>query len=312
VSLPPVVLLSPTASDAGTRLDVFLQEQLPGQSRSRLQEWIKAGRVRVNGVSGRSAYRLRGGEAIEVEPAAPPPLRAYAEDLPLKILYQDDAVIAVDKPAGIVVHAGAGRHSGTLVNALLHHFGTLSKAGGEERPGIVHRLDRFTSGVLLVARTDAAHRNLAAQFAGRKVEKVYLALVHGVLKQDQGRIEKPIARDPVHRVRMTARRAQGRAAITEYRVLGRFAAFTYLEVRIKTGRTHQIRAHFASLGHPVAGDRLYGAPARVEGQPALERTFLHAHRVGFAQPSTGEPVTVESPLPADLAAWMETLPPAKR
>jgi 23S rRNA pseudouridine1911/1915/1917 synthase len=297
-----------SAEDAGKRLDVFLQEQLPQYSRSRLQDWIKAGRVRVNETGARASYRLRGGEAIAVEPAGLPPLRAWAEDLPLKILYQDDDVIAVDKPAGMVVHAGAGQHSGTLVNALLHHFGSLSAAGGEERPGIVHRLDRYTSGVLLVARTDAAHRGLAEQFATRKVEKVYLALVHGAVKQEQGRIEKPISRDPAKRIRMTARRAEGRAAITEYRVLGRFAGFTYLEVRIKTGRTHQIRAHFASLGHPVAGDRLYGAPAQVAGQPPLERTFLHAHRVRFAQPATGAVITVESPLPRELAAWMENLP----
>lgn len=304
------MIVNASEADAGKRLDVFLQEHLPEYSRSRLQDWIKAGRVRVNGAGERPSSRLRGGEAVEVEPAALLPLKAYAEDLPIEILYQDAEVIAVNKPAGMVVHAGAGRHSGTLVNALLHHFGSLAKGGGEERPGIVHRLDRFTSGVLLVARTDAAHRSLAAQFAGRTVEKVYLALVHGRVKADQGRIEKPISRDPARRLRMTARRGEGRAAITEYRVLERFAGFTYLEVRIRTGRTHQIRAHFASIGHPVAGDRLYGAPAATAGLPPLERTFLHAHRVGFAHPATGAPVTVESPLAAELAAWMKNLPPA--
>jgi 23S rRNA pseudouridine1911/1915/1917 synthase len=300
------VLSRVLAEDAGKRLDVFLQEKLPEYSRSRLQDWIKAGRVLVDGAEARASYRLRGVEAIAVEPAALPPLRAWAEDLPLKILYQDDDVIAVDKAAGMVVHAGAGRNSGTLVNALLHHFGTLSAAGGEERPGIVHRLDRFTSGVLLVARTDAAHRGLAEQFATRTLEKVYLTLVHGAVKQEQGRIDKPISRDPAKRIRMTARRAEGRAAITEYRVLDRFAGFTYLEVRIKTGRTHQIRAHFASIGHPVAGDKLYGAP-QVAGQPPLERTFLHAHRIRFTQPVTGAAITVESPLPDELAAWMASL-----
>jgi len=297
------VIFNASEADAGKRLDVFLQEQLPEYSRSRLQDWIKSGRVRVNGEAERPSVRLRGNESVEVEPAALAPLKAYAEDLPLEILYQDDEVIAVNKPAGMVVHAGAGRHSGTLVNALLHHFGALSKGGGEERPGIVHRIDRFTSGVLLVARTDAAHRGLAAQFAARTVEKVYLAMVHGIVKADQGRIEKPISRDPARRLRMTARRAEGRPAITEYKVLERFAGFTYLEVRIRTGRTHQIRAHFASLGHPVAGDRLYGAPA----QPALDRTFLHAHRVRFAHPTTGERITVEAPLPPDLTAWMRNL-----
>ncbi len=306
------MILNASAADAGKRLDVFLQEQLPEYSRSRLQDWIKAGRVRVCGSTGRASARLRGGEAIEVEPADRPPLHAFAEDLPLEILYQDDDVIAVDKPAGMVVHAGAGRHEGTLVNALLHHFGSLSKTGGEERPGIVHRLDRLTSGVILVARTDAAHRNLAEQFSGRSIEKVYLALVHGTLKQDEGQIVRPISRDPVRRVRMTARRAEGRAAITEYQVRKRFAGFTFVEVRIKTGRTHQIRVHFSSIGHPVVGDPLYGAPAKVEGRPLLERYFLHAHRVRFAQPSTGEPVTVVSPLPAELVAWMDGLPETGR
>jgi 23S rRNA pseudouridine1911/1915/1917 synthase len=272
-----------------------------------LQQWIKAGRVRVNGAAERPSYRLRGGEAVEVEPAELPPLRAVPEEIPLRILYQDQDVIAVDKPAGMVVHAGAGVRTGTLVNALLHHFGSLSQLGGELRPGIVHRLDRYTSGVLLVARSDAAHRKLAQQFAARRVEKVYLALVHGTVKGEQGRIEKPISRDPVRRVRMTARRAEGRAAITEYRVLRRLGGFTLLEVGIKTGRTHQIRAHLASLGHPVAGDRLYGAPAKVAGRPPLERFFLHAHRIRFEQPSTGVPVTVESPLPAELEAWVGSL-----
>jgi 23S rRNA pseudouridine1911/1915/1917 synthase len=294
------LILSASASDAGKRLDVFLQERLSEFSRARLQAWIKAGRVQVDGAAGRASSRLRGGESIEVEPAELPPLHAVAEDLPLHILYEDAAVLAVNKPAGMVVHAGAGRHSGTLVNALLHRFGSLSQAGGDERPGIVHRLDRLTSGVILVARTDAAHRALAHQFSSRRVEKVYLALVHGTVKQQEGRIERPISRDPVRRIRMTARRAEGRAAITEYRVLERFAGFTYLEVRIKTGRTHQIRVHFSAIGHPVAGDQLYGAPAA----PEAGRFFLHAHRVRFEQPSTGEPVTVVAPLPPELEAWL--------
>lgn len=299
------MILNASAIDSGKRLDVFLQEQLSQYSRSRLQDWIKAGLVRVNGTGERASYRVRSGETIEVEPAELPPLHAFAEDLPLKVLYEDADVIAVDKPAGMVVHAGAGRHSGTLVNALLHHFGTLSKAGGDERPGIVHRLDRLTSGVILVARTDAAHRSLAAQFSSRRVEKVYLALVHGAVKLDQGRIERPISRDPVRRVRMTARRAEGRPAITEYRVLKRFPGFTYLEVQIKTGRTHQIRVHFSAMGHPVVGDPLYGAPEKEAS--SLGRYFLHAHRVRFEQPTTGAPITIVSPLPAALESWMNEL-----
>ena len=283
--------------EAGKRLDHFLQEQLTQYSRSRIQSWIKEDRVLVDGTPAKSSLLLRGGEAIEVSPADLPPLKATAEDLPIEILYQDAAVIAVNKPAGLTVHAGAGQHDGTLVNRLVHHFQGLSQLGGEERPGIVHRLDKDTSGVLLVARTDAAHRALAAQFSGRTVEKVYLALVNGRIKDDTGRITKPIARDPVRRIRMTARLATGREAITEYRVRQRWEKFTFLEVRIKTGRTHQIRVHMASLGHPVAGDRLYGAP------PA-DRLFLHAWKIGFTSPATGKMVTVEAPLPPELSVWL--------
>src|SRR5580700_8666995 len=199
-------------------------------SRARIQAWIKDGLVRVNGAAAKPSTILRGGEQIEVSPADPPPLKAEAEDAPIEILYEDAAVIAVNKPAGLVVHAGAGAHSGTLVNRLVHHFASLSKIGGELRPGIVHRLDRGTSGVILVARTDAAHRALAAQFSGRTVEKIYLALAQGRVLDDTGRIERPIARDPVHRTRMTARLETGRSALTEFRVVERFEGFTYLEV----------------------------------------------------------------------------------
>jgi 23S rRNA pseudouridine1911/1915/1917 synthase len=244
--------------------------------------------------------QLRGSELVEVSPADLQPLKAAPEDLPVEVLYQDAAVIAVNKPAGLTVHAGAGRHDGTLVNRLVHHFQGLSHVGGDERPGIVHRLDKDTSGVILVARTDTSHRALAAQFAGRTVEKVYLALVHGRVKADSGRVTKPIARDPVRRTRMTARLDTGREAITEYRVRQRFEKYTFLEVRIKTGRTHQIRVHLASLGHAVAGDRLYGAPA-------APRLFLHAWRIAFASPASGEKVTVEAPLPAELEAWLAGL-----
>jgi len=290
-------------SAAGQRLDNWLNARLSGPSRSRIQDWIKRGLVLVNGAETRPSYILRGGERVDVEPAEPLPLNATPEDIPLVILYEDVGVVAIDKPAGMVVHAGAGVHSGTLVNALLHRFGQLSGVGGALRPGIVHRLDRYTSGVLLVAKNDAAHRELAAQFAGREVRKTYLALVEGEVKGETGRIERPIARDPVHRTRMTARLASGRAAWSEYRVLRRWKDFTLLEVRIGTGRTHQIRVHLASLKHPVAGDTLYGAAAQKE----LGRFFLHAHRVEFRQPQTGEMVVVESPLAPELAAWLEKL-----
>jgi 23S rRNA pseudouridine1911/1915/1917 synthase len=291
-------------AEAGRRLDNVLHERLPQYSRSRIQEWIRDGRVLLNGAPARASYTVRGGETIQVDPADPPPLRAEPEAIPLAILYEDGDVVAVDKPAGMVVHAGAGVHSGTLVNALLHRFGALSGVGGEMRPGIVHRLDRFTSGVILVAKNDPAHRKLAVQFSSRRVEKVYLALVHGAVKQESGAIDKPIARDPVHRTRMTVRLRDGRTAHTEYRVTARFPGFTFLEVKIGTGRTHQIRVHLASVGHPVVGDTLYGAPALVQGRPALGRYFLHAHRIRFFRPADGEPVTVVSPLPHELGDWM--------
>jgi len=289
--------------EAGQRLDQLLTRRLPEYSRSRIQEWIKSGLVLVDGDAARASHTTHAGEAIDVTPADPPPLHAVPEDIPLSILYEDADVVAIDKPAGMVVHAGAGVHSGTVVNALLHRFAALSEVGGALRPGIVHRLDRYTSGVLLVAKNDAAHHALAAQFSGRRIEKVYLALVHGVLKQDTGRIERPISRDPVHRTRMTARLPEGRAAWSEYRVLRRFDRFTYVEVRIGTGRTHQIRVHLSSIGHPVAGDPLYGAPR----DPEHARYFLHAHRIRFASPSDGEQVTVESPLPKDLEDWLASL-----
>ena len=293
--------------DRGKRLDLFLHERLAGFSRARIQDWIKSGRVLVDGAERKPSQELRGGEAIEVEPAAPPPLRASPEDLPLDILYEDADVIAVNKPAGLVVHAGAGVHAGTLVNRLVHHFGKLSAVGGELRPGIVHRLDRYTSGVLLVARTDAAHRALAEQFSGRTVEKVYLALVHGAIERDTGRITAKISRDPVRRTRMSARQGEGRAALTDWEVIRRWARFTYLRVQIGTGRTHQIRVHLASIGHPVVGDRLYGAPAEIEGLPPLGRYFLHAHRISFTSPSTARRISVEAPLPPALDEWLQRL-----
>jgi len=288
------------AANAGERLDHYLQAKMGGYSRARLQSWIKDGLVTLNRAPAKPSTLLRGGEQIAVSPADLPPLKAEPEDAPIEILYEDSSVIALNKPAGLVVHAGAGAHSGTLVNRLVHHFSTLSQVGGEQRPGIVHRLDRGTSGVLLVARTDAAHRALAAQFANRTTEKTYLALVEGRVNADSGRITKPITRDPAHRTRMTARLDHGRDALTDYKVLQRFENFTYLEVRIGTGRTHQIRAHLASIRHPVAGDKLYGAQT-------AQRIFLHAWRIRFDSPATGERVTVEAPLPKELEQWLTAL-----
>jgi 23S rRNA pseudouridine1911/1915/1917 synthase len=301
------VALTATPGDAGARLDQFLRLHFPQHSRALLQQWIKSGNVRIGGQAAKASQVLRGNETIAVEPAERPPLRATPEDLPVEILYEDPAVIAVNKPAGMVVHAGSGVHRGTLVNALLHRFQQLSSSGGPLRPGIVHRLDKDTSGVLLVARNDDAHRRLAEQFSSRSVEKTYVALVEGRLKQDVGRIDTPITRDPDRRVRMTTRLGRGRAAHSEYRVRRRLAGHTLLEVKIGTGRTHQIRVHLSSIGHPVAGDRLYGARATGDG-----RFFLHARRIVFESPATGERVAVEAPLPAQLEAWLarcDMMPP---
>ena len=295
--------------DAGKRLDSMLHARLPQFSRARLQSWIKEGRVRVGDARLKSSYLVRGDEQLIVEPRDLPPLKAEPEELALKILYEDADLVVIDKPAGMVVHAGAGHHSGTLVNALLHHFGGLSKLGGELRPGIVHRLDKDTSGVMVVARTDAAHQALASQFQSRQVEKVYWALVHGNIENATGHIDRPIARDPNRRTRMTARLETGRSAHTEWKLLERLCKLSdklsYLEVRIGTGRTHQIRAHFAYLKHPLVGDSVYGAPHAIPGLPKLGRVFLHAHRLRFRSPTTGTEIAVHSELPPDLTAYLD-------
>jgi 23S rRNA pseudouridine1911/1915/1917 synthase len=288
-------------ADKGKRLDAFLHGRLPEFSRSRIQTWIRDGRVVVEGRTTKSSYQIRGTEKIGVEPAQLTPLKATAEDIPLNVLYEDESAVAINKPAGMVVHAGAGVHQGTVVNALLHRFAKLSSVGGDIRPGIVHRLDRFTSGVLIVAKTDQAHQDLALQFSSRQVEKTYLTLVEGRM-EGSGRVTKPIARDPRNRARMTARLETGRTALTDWEALEPFNGFTFLRIRLGTGRTHQIRAHMAALGHPVAGDRLYSAKAS-----PWDRYFLHAHRLGFRSPATGEAVIVESTLPPDLVEWKGSL-----
>ncbi len=295
--------------DSGKRLDSLLHERLPEFSRSRLQTWIKDCRVLVNGKVVRASHLLREGESIEVEPAALPALRAKAEDLPLTVLYEDSDVIVVDKAAGMMVHAGAGRLDGTLVNALLHRFGKLSTVNGEFRPGIVHRLDRETSGVLIVARHDQAHQSLASQFQSRTVEKSYLTLVHGPMDRPEATISTPIARDPVRRIRMSTKLqlSNGRNAVTKYKLTEAFKQFSYLDVRILTGRTHQIRVHLASIGHPVVQDRLYGAPAQTPGLPVMGRFFLHAHRLKFNSPTDGSAIEVVSQLPPELTEFLERL-----
>jgi len=315
---------------AGRRLDQFLASHLPDISRARVQELIAQDKVLVNGKPAKSSLRLTGQEKIQIlAPAERPPLRAAAEDIPLDIVYDDEDLSIINKPAGMMVHAGAGatddaRNRGTLVNALLHRYGALSHVGGEMRPGIVHRLDRNTSGLIVVAKNDRAHRKLSEQFARREVHKKYVALVHGAMKQDRGTVQSPISRDRLRRTRMTTRRAGGREAVSHYKVLERidsaYGKFTLLEMRIETGRTHQIRVHLSSLGHPVVGDTLYGAPREItlhkkgeyktsgeHRRLSLPRNFLHAAAIELRQPLTGKPLVAERPLPQELHDFLHRL-----
>jgi 23S rRNA pseudouridine1911/1915/1917 synthase len=317
-------------TDAGTRLDRFVAAHCPDLSRSRVQELIDGGLLLVNGKPAKSSQKLRGGELIIVRAQPRPAPHAEAESIPLDVLYEDDDVIAINKPAGMTVHAGAGAVSGTLVNALLGRGQALSQGGDPLRPGIVHRLDKETSGVILVAKNDAAHAKLGEAFRQRAIKKTYIALVQGHLKEKSGRIELAIGRDPIHRTRMTTeRKAWHGAAITnlreartDWRVLARIGDTTLVEVQLHTGRTHQIRVHFSALKHPVVGDTLYGAAREltvdaVSGRagaankkitlPPLGRNFLHAAKLGFAQPRTGAWIEVRAALPAELRDFLSQL-----
>jgi len=309
-------------ADAGLRLDQFLAAQVSDVSRARVQELIAQRCVTVNGGWEKPSLRLRIGDEIEIAGELQrPPVRAIAEEIPLEVVYEDDWLAVVNKPAGLLVHAGAGQSRSTLVNALLHHFKQLSGAGGELRPGIVHRLDKETSGLMVVTKTDAAHHRLAAQFAARQVKKTYLALVQGWPEREGDSIHAPISRDRARRIRMTTRAAAGREAVTHFKVLERFDSpwgkFSLLEVRIETGRTHQIRVHLASIHHPVVGDTLYGAARAMRTLPgkraalpapaALTRNFLHAARLEFQHPATGRKMSFSTPLPAELDRFLEQL-----
>jgi 23S rRNA pseudouridine1911/1915/1917 synthase len=327
LDFPRTLTVSPDSS--GQRLDQYLAAKLAEVSRARVQQLIEKGDVLVNKAAAKASLRLRGGEQITVTgPPHAPPLRAVAEQIPLDIVYEDDDLAIVDKPAGMMVHAGAGasddaRNRGTLVNALLHHFGALSSLGGELRPGIVHRLDRATSGLMVVAKNDEAHRRLARQFSGREVHKTYVALVHGWPKKDRGTIQTAISRDVQRRTRMTTRRSGGREAVTHYVVTRKinspYGKFALLELKIETGRTHQIRVHVSSLGHPVVGDTLYGAPGelrtqsgkrRAAGAPAtlaLGRNFLHSAKLDLAHPRTGERLSFSRELPGELERLLKQL-----
>lgn len=287
--------------DAKLRLDRFLAKHLPNHSRSRLQQLIRAGFVRLNGVTTRPRHVVRSGDKIEFIEPPPEKIETQPEPIPLEILFEDKDLIVINKPAGLVVHPGAGHRKHTLVNALLHHCPILSGIGGKERPGIVHRLDKETSGCLVVAKNDATHKELSRQFAEREVEKVYLALVAGKLRKQAGVIEQRIGRHPVHRQRMSASSSRGRAAKTEYRVIRSTDKASLIECRLHTGRTHQIRVHLHHLGHPLLGDKVYAS--RLEKK--LPRQMLHAWKLGFQHPNTNEWKTFEAPLPDDFETAMK-------
>lgn len=323
--------LTVAEGDAGQRVDRYLSERLPELSRTRIQELIEAGLVLVRGKATKGAHKLRGGEEITIEARERPPMQVEAEAIPLELLYEDEDVMVVNKPAGMTVHAGAGNPRGTLVNALLGRGQSLSAGGDALRPGIVHRLDKETSGAILVAKNDFAHAKLAQAFQKREVKKIYVALVEGMLKEAQGRIDLAIKRDLKRRTRMAvqrekagnASRGNARAARTDWRKLAEVDGATLVEVQLHTGRTHQIRVHFSAIKHPVAGDTLYGAEEQlpitsagatgqkcggmVREMPPLGRNFLHAARLGFTQPRSGKWIEVKAPLPEALKTFLGML-----
>ncbi len=287
------------------RLDVFLAKRQDEFSRSRLKKLIEQGCVSVNNASARANCKLKEGDRITLDVPPPSAAEVQAEAIPLNIIYEDEAMLAVDKSAGMVVHPAPGHGSGTLVNALLNHCSDLSGIGGVERPGIVHRLDKDTSGIVLVAKNETAHRVLARQFKNRQVEKVYLALVRGTMKKKSGTIEAPIGRHKINRKKMSADADRGRQAQTRYEVLETFGHFSYVQLFPKTGRTHQIRVHLASIHHPVLGDALYGGKVAPPHRK-MPRQALHAHRLETAHPITRNPMIFESPLAPDIVEYLET------
>lgn len=289
--------LTSTASQRAARLDRWLATQWPQLSRARWQKALAAGLVKLNGTAARASDSVAPGDCVEAVPPPPaaPPVQAAAEDIPLDILHEDDDLLCLDKPAGLVVHPAAGHWQGTLVNAILHHCGLVSSGGHALRPGIVHRLDKDTSGCILVAKNDAAHAALARQFAERTAKKTYLAVVRGRPRASAGAVHGAIARHPVHRQRMAvSRRPEAREAETAWRVLASAGNLSLLECRPKTGRTHQIRVHLKHLGHPIAGDRVYG------GGADFARQLLHAWKIAVIHPTTGLPLELTAPVPADF------------
>jgi 23S rRNA pseudouridine1911/1915/1917 synthase len=290
-------------NEAKIRLDRFLANKLPEYSRSRLQQLVRTGFVRLNGATTRPRHLVRRGDKIELTKAPLEKIDNQPEPIPLEVLFEDKDIIVINKPPGLVVHPGAGHRQHTLVNALLSHCPTLSGIGGKERPGIVHRLDKETSGCLVVAKNDWAHRELSRQFAERRVEKIYLALVAGKLRKEAGVIEEKIGRHPVHRQRMSVASARGRPAKTDYRVVCSGDQASLVECRLYSGRTHQIRVHLHHLGHPVLGDKVYAAHLAKN----FPRHMLHAWKLGFRHPCSGESKSFEAPLPDDFATAMKII-----
>lgn len=295
------------------RLDQYLTAHFKEQSRSQIQAWIRKGFARVNGTEAKTGYLLRENDEITIQIPETRPLRLEPEDIPLTILYEDGHLAVLEKPAGIVCHSGAGVHSGTLVNALLFRMKTLP-TGDPLRPGIVHRLDKWTSGLLVVAKNDQSHRALANQFKNREVKKEYMALVYGRPKSARGTIDMPLGRDPNDRKKISVRARRARNAVTHYEISREYKSFALLQVHIETGRTHQIRVHLAQIGHPVVGDDLYGGN-RAKGLPpetrraveGLKRQFLHACTLAFKHPQSGRPLSFTSPLPQELENFLSLL-----
>ena len=311
---PQHFLFTVAAEDSGTRLDKYLVAHLPALSRSQLQRLIQEGQVGLTQGVVTASYRVREGDIITLHVPPPRPARPVAEALALPIVYEDNALLVIDKPPGLVVHPSPGHTSGTLVNALLFHCQTLSGIGGEERPGIVHRLDKDTSGAIVVAKDDATHRGLARQFAERQVKKRYLAIVRGNLRVAEGVIDAAVGRHPIFRQKMSTHTRAGRPAVTAFRVLERFAAYTLVELHPRTGRTHQIRVHMAAMGHPLLGDATYGRRRQAaQGSPLAQRLAwfrrqaLHAWVLGFRHPATQEWHECCAPLPPDLEQLLTTL-----
>ncbi len=306
-----VVTVEVTDAEADQRVDHVLVGRLGDRTRSQIQRLIKEGRARVGDKTARASTVVRVGDIVTLEIPAPVPAQPQAEALHVDILYDDVDLVVVNKPAGMVVHPAAGHTDGTLVNALLHHVRDLSGVGGELRPGIVHRLDRGTSGVMVVAKHDRAHAELARQFKEREVEKRYAVLVWGVVQAGR-RIDLPVGRDPVHRKKISTRSRRGRTALTRITRAEQLKGVSFLEVAIATGRTHQIRVHLSAIGHPVVGDALYGGTRRhqtpsLRGVQRLERPFLHAAHLAFRHPGDGRVVEFQSPLPGDLESVLEDL-----